>query len=306
MVSFEASGDGSDFSWDFGDGATAGNVLTTSHVYADSGTYAVGLVVQTDTETTTIVRPVQITAVAMQVDPHDPTKTVLAVGGTTTDDHINFNPGVDAGEVKVKIDGESLGSFQPTGRLTAFGQDGDDTIDLAPSIELAAWLYGDAGDDRLRGGAGPDMLDGGAGNDLVVGKGGNDILLGGIDADRLVGNADDDILIAGYLTFTDLGDALYAIGQEWTSLDRDYMDRVENLSDQQDDASVFDARANEDYFLIWGSTTQPNTVLDDGARDVLTGSAGTDWFLLNEDNDGDRATDLNDEVFANDLSWIGV
>jgi hypothetical protein len=35
---------------------------------------------------------------------------------------------------------------------------------------------------------------------------------------------------------------------------------------------------------------------------VLTGSAGIDWFFFDEDND--RATDLKDEVFLDDLEWI--
>ena len=44
------------------------------------------------------------------------------------------------------------------------------------------------------------------------------------------------------------------------------------------------------------------TVLDDGDDDKLTGSSGDDWFFLNVDDD--RATDLQDEVFADDLDFI--
>ena len=134
-----------------------------------------------------------------------------------------------------------------------------------------------------------------------MGKSGRDILIGGMGADRIIGNSDDDILIAGYLTFMDLERALCAIRREWISTDRDYMDRVESLTDQQNDAGMFDSRLNDNYFLIWGST-----VVDDGASDVLTGSSGTDWFFFNQDEDHDRATDLKDEVFANDLTWIEV
>ena len=47
-----------------------------------------------------------------------------------------------------------------------------------------------------------------------------------------------------------------------------------------------------------------STVFSDGAADVLTGSAGLDWFWFNEPDDHDRATDLKDEVFADDLAWI--
>jgi hypothetical protein len=45
-------------------------------------------------------------------------------------------------------------------------------------------------------------------------------------------------------------------------------------------------------------------VSNDGSRDVLTGSSGLDWFFFDPDQDGDRATDLKDEVFADDLEWI--
>ena len=44
------------------------------------------------------------------------------------------------------------------------------------------------------------------------------------------------------------------------------------------------------------------TVTDDDDRDILTGSSGLDWFFFDEDRD--RATDLHDEVYANDLAWI--
>ena len=125
------------------------------------------------------------------------------------------------------------------------------------------------------------------------------MLIGGLGADRIVGNADDDILVAGYLTFSDLDVALAAIRKEWIS-ERDYHDRIENLTNQQDNAAVI--RANDNYFLMTG--TANDTVKDDGFSDVLTGSAGCDWFFFNQPTDRDRATDIKDEVFANDLSWI--
>ena len=43
--------------------------------------------------------------------------------------------------------------------------------------------------------------------------------------------------------------------------------------------------------------------------DLLTGSAGQDWFLLNEDGDGnrsnkDKVTDLSASEFAADIDFI--
>jgi len=53
-----------------------------------------------------------------------------------------------------------------------------------------------------------------------------------------------------------------------------------------------------------GVALNASTVSEDGAVDVLTGSADNDWFLFDEDDDGDCVTDLNDEVFTSDLDWI--
>jgi hypothetical protein len=48
------------------------------------------------------------------------------------------------------------------------------------------------------------------------------------------------------------------------------------------------------------------TAFDDAAEDVLTGSAGLDWFLANLDTGvRDRITDLSAAEFANDLDFIG-
>jgi Ca2+-binding RTX toxin-like protein len=129
---------------------------------------------------------------------------------------------------------------------------------------------------------------------LLVGGSGRDLLIGGLGADRIVGNAADDILIAGRTAY-DLHDlALCKIMAEWTS-ERDYLTRVANL---RDGTGSPEERENGEYFL---RTQQPEgseltpTVFDDGARDVLTGSSGLDWFIFNTDED--KATDPNDEEF---------
>jgi hypothetical protein len=43
-------------------------------------------------------------------------------------------------------------------------------------------------------------------------------------------------------------------------------------------------------------------VFNDTDADVMTGTSGSDWFLF--DSTRDRATDLRDEAFLNDLSFI--
>jgi Ca2+-binding RTX toxin-like protein len=88
---------------------------------------------------------------------------------------------------------------------------------------------------------------------------------------------------------------------EWTSA-RSYLDRAKNLN-----GSGSGPRANGETFLITDGVAA--TVLDDGVEDVLTGSAGQDWFLFNVDGDGDakkkdKATDLSATEFAADLDFI--
>jgi hypothetical protein len=70
------------------------------------------------------------------------------------------------------------------------------------------------------------------------------------------------------------------------ALPDEYLQRVAMVSD-----SGFAYRLRSD-----------ETVFDDVDEDVLTGSAGDDWFFYDENED--RATDLKDEVFAGDLEWI--
>src|SRR5262249_3341662 len=133
----------------------AGSV-SAAHVYTADGTYTVTLTVtDDDTGTTSSSKSVTIAVVALQPDPLIPGATDLVVGGgDATADVIHFDPVGNDGTIAVTLNGVVLGSYQPTGRLIAFGQGGDDDIGVAGSIGLQAWLYGGAGNDLLKGGAG--------------------------------------------------------------------------------------------------------------------------------------------------------
>jgi len=97
--------------------------------------------------------------------------------------------------------GRSLGLYSPTGRLLVYGQAGDDNLQVAGSVAVGAWRFGDAGNDRLDAGNGSSVLGGGIADDLLIGGFGRDLLEGGLGADRLIGNGGDDLLIGGYLAF---------------------------------------------------------------------------------------------------------
>jgi Ca2+-binding RTX toxin-like protein len=124
-----------------------------------------------------------------------------------------------------------------------------------------------------------------------------DLLIGGTGADRLVGNADDDILIAGTTAWDNDAGALCAILEEWSRTDLTYAARVQHLQSG--------GGLNGALTLNVDPSRGPVTVFDDGAADVLTGSAGRDWFFANLDNGVlDKITDLHASEFADDLDFI--
>ena len=189
---------GSEVTWQFGDGyLVEGNSAT--HAIAESGTYDLTVVITDPTGSrTTIHRELRIVPVALQVNPVDSAQTDLAVGGTPQADRIVVN---QANGFKVVVNGTSFDAAAPTSRILVFGQSGNDDLEVAGSIAVSAWLYGDAGNDRLQGGNGHDVLLGGEGDDLLIGGQGRDLLIGGHGADRIVGNEGDDLLIAGFTAF---------------------------------------------------------------------------------------------------------
>lgn len=251
-----------------------------THIYTNVGVYTVTFTVRDDDgDESTVTEHVTISAVAMQEDPCDPAKTALMVSGTSGDDKIRFVPQGNKGEIKVLINGKFQGTFTLTGSIIAFGLAGDDDIEVAGSIGLTAIFFGGDGNDRLKGGAGSSVLCGDAGDDLLIGGSGRSVLIGGAGAARLVGNSGDDILIAGTTAYgCDLG-ALCAILDEWTRSDRTHAERVSNLANGGG--------------LNGNITLNARTVIDDDAYDVLTGSAGMDWFFAGAN---DKATDKPEVV----------
>jgi Ca2+-binding RTX toxin-like protein len=252
--------------------ASGSGSVAASHVYTASGPYTVTLTVRDkDGGTTSQTEMITIAAVALQADPAYPGQTALVAGGTTGNDTILFSP-VGNGDIEVTINGVSQGVYHPTGRIIAFGQAGDDDIEVAGSIRNAAWLYGGDGNDFLKGGAGYSVLVGGAGNDTLIGGAGINLLIGGDGADRLVGNGGGDLLIGGRTAFDGNDLALSALLAEWAS-GRSYAERVANLR-----GKGTGPRLNGNYFLL--ATGPGATLFDDGSADVLTGSAGIDWFFI--------------------------
>jgi hypothetical protein len=217
----------------------------------------------------------------VESDPLNPGVLMFAVGGTAANDTISIGSGTAAGSLTLTMNNVKYGSFNPPAgglfsRVVVYGLAGNDTITVASSVYVSAWLYGGDGSDKLTGGSGNDVLVGGAGNDTLTGGGGRDLLIGGDGSDNLTGSGDtqDDILIAGTTSFDASTAALNAIMAEWTSA-HDYTTRVKNLTNGTGSSD----RLNGNYFLQLGQT-----VFNDAYTDTLNYS-GQDWLFYDTSRD---------------------
>src|SRR5262249_23014152 len=176
---------------DWGDGqryagtvteANGSGTVTGSHVYTAAGTYTVRLTLtDNDGAAAAVTAQATVTTAALLPDPCNPGQAALFVGGTEGDDEIEIEQKGGTGALAVEIEPEhGEGSeweqtFQgPVSRIVVFGQSGDDDIEVAGDIKVSAWLYGGAGNDRLKGGGGNDVLVGSDGSDMLIGTPGRD------------------------------------------------------------------------------------------------------------------------------------
>lgn len=175
-------------------------------------------------------------------------------------------------------------------------------LDSATSIEN---VYGGSGNDiiignslnnKLSGYSGNDILIGGDGNDILSGGDGNDILIGGNGSDTLTGGSGEDLLIGGLYSLQNNTTAIKSIFDEWTS-NNTYAERVDHI------LGVLPGGFNDNY------TLNSTTVQDDGVKDILKGSGGTDWYLHNSlglpTTIRDTTTDTDiDSVFTEISTWL--
>src|SRR5262249_53882479 len=126
--------------------------------------------------------------------------TALLITGTSADDTIIVGPGSSPTTLNVTINDVVSIVPKPTGRIIVTGGDGSHKLQIVVAVNNIAWLYGDAGNDRLVAGSGGGLLIGGDGNDNLTGGAGRDVLIGGQGADTLLGNSADDILVGSSTT----------------------------------------------------------------------------------------------------------
>ena len=190
----------------------------------------------------------------------------LIVIGTPGDDNIRIYAGKKKGEIKVMINNESWGNHRVTGRVLAFGGEGNDTIQLK-YVNTGAVFYGGPGDDRLDGAGGLDVLLGGPGDDRLDGKQKRDLLIGGTGADRMAGGTADDILIGGTTSYDADTDAnrlaLYEILAAWNKPGK----VGAKMNAIKAGVGTTDAHLGLD------------TVQGDGVADQLGGKSGKNWIF---------------------------
>ena len=119
----------------------------------------------------------------------------LFVFGTDGDDDIRVSD--RGGSLRVVMNGEVLGDFNPSRRVVVDAGAGDDRVVIAGDVREDAVLSGGAGDDVLKGGAGNDDLRGGSGADRLLALKGDNVLSGGAGADVLRTGRGDDRLSGG-------------------------------------------------------------------------------------------------------------
>ena len=105
----------------------------------------------------------------IQQDPADPSRTVLAVGGTSAVDTVVVKPR-NGKSVEVVVNDVVLGVFAPTVGVHVFGQDGNDHVIVTGALPVPVTFLGGNGDDILRSNNFSDVLIGGAGDDRVLGN----------------------------------------------------------------------------------------------------------------------------------------
>jgi hypothetical protein len=209
--------------------------------------------------------------------------TALLVDGTPGNDSVLVNPAGSGSGYEISLNGQSLGVFSGVERIIIRTHEGDDTIQVAGTVDIPTWQFGGSGNDHLNAGNADSVVIGGSGADELHGGSGADLIIGGLGGDHLVGNPGDDILIAGRSDFDRNFTALCRIMDEWTRNDASFVDRVEHLKGTQPGGY------NAPFFL------NADTVHDDGVIDqvdILAGSAGNDWYIYDRAS-GDRANGVS-------------
>jgi hypothetical protein len=206
-------------------------------------------------------QPIPAGPFAMGADRVDTNELALYVRGTEGPDNIRFAVRRRDGLLLVYMNRRLAGTFAPPSRIVVDSLGGNDRVSAA-KLPIRVRIEGGAGDDVLTGSNVMDALVGGPGNDRLSGGFGRDVLFGGSGADRLAGGADDDILIGA--------------STDYESSPGNILDAGARITSVWSGAGDYGAR----IAAVRGEGLLPRGIVaEDQTRDVLSGAAGSDFFL---------------------------
>jgi Ca2+-binding RTX toxin-like protein len=121
-------------------------------------------------------------------------KGTLLLRGSASNDAMDLRIRKSDGRLVAHV-GDAVQSFKlsKVKRISVYGLEGDDSINIGPGVR---GIFADAGDgqDTLLGGDGDDTLIGNTGNDHIDGSAGNDDISAGVGRDYILGGSGDDTL----------------------------------------------------------------------------------------------------------------
>jgi Ca2+-binding RTX toxin-like protein len=196
---------------------------------------------------------------------------VLLIGGTAGDDVITVSR-TPTGKFRVTFGLKVVSDTIPVAgvsEIRIWGRQGCDAIALV-DVNTRALISGGDGNDIIGGGNLDDLLLGGNGDDALTGFAGNDVIAGGAGHDALFGMDGHDVLIAGSIAPLTTASDLRAVGIEWA---------LSKATTAQEAATA-------------------DQVVTDTENDVLSGGAGSDWFIVSK---GDGVLDYSTKTGSADV-----
>lgn len=113
------------------------------------------------------------------------------------DDQVKVTQG-ENGQLRFDVNGEQYDVTLAQGQqLTVRTGDGNDSIEIDPSVDVNFIVEAGAGDDTVQGGAGDDRIDGGAGQDTIDTGAGFNYAFGGAGDDAITGGDANNTLYGG-------------------------------------------------------------------------------------------------------------